>query len=92
MSLMQNVGPQRLTNLPKVTQHVRHSVRNRVFTLLPLYQAYSKTAPIIIILLPIALFEYKAPFLFCIPYLYNLPLKLGAVVMMDRRKGAPKIN
>lgn len=92
MSLMQNVGPQRLSNLPKVTQHVRHSVGKRVFTLFPLYQAYFKTATIIIILLPIALFEYQAPFLFRILYLYNLPLKLGAMVTMDRRKGGPKIN
>lgn len=92
MSLMQDVGPQRLTTLPRVTQHVRHSIGNRLFTLFPLYQAYFKTAAIIIILLPIALFEYQAPFLFRILYLHNLPLKLGAMVTTGRRKGGPQIN
>lgn len=91
MSLRQNVGPQRLTNLPKVTQHVRHSVRNRVFTLFPLYQAYFKTAPIIIILLPIALFEYQVPFLFRILYLYNLPLKLGPWSRWIEERVGPKL-
>lgn len=48
-----------------------------VYTLFPLNQAYFKTTIIIIILLPIILFEYQVLFLFHLPLPLQAPFEVG---------------